>query len=105
MKQKVFISTTTFGEFDPAPVELLEREGFEVAVNPHRRKLTESEIAEYVRDVDFLVAGTEPITNRVIANASRLKVVSRCGTGCENVSLKDFLNPRGARLSRKVSGR
>ncbi len=84
----IFISTSTFGEFDPAPIDLARSAGFEVLLNPHRRTLTAAEVVELTRGAEGLVAGTEPLTEEVLRELPALKVISRCGTGLENVDLK-----------------
>lgn len=94
---KVFISTSSFAKDDIRPVGMLKEAGLEVSTNPHRRKLSEDEILGFLHDVDYLIAGTEPLTKRVLESAKRLKVISRCGTGLDNVDQK-----AAARLGIKV---
>lgn len=84
---KIVITTSSFGEHDAAPLERLRRAGHEVVLNPHRRKLTEDEAIALLADADAVLAGVEPLTRRVLAAAPRLRVVSRCGTGVDNVDL------------------
>ena len=56
--------------------------------NSHGRKLTEDEaIALLGDDTVGMIAGIEPLTERVFASAKSLKVVSRCGSGLDNVDL------------------
>ncbi|MDD5503735.1 MAG: phosphoglycerate dehydrogenase [Candidatus Omnitrophica bacterium] len=85
--KKVFISTTSFAEYDKKPLEMLEAAGLAVEMNRLGRKLKEDEIKGFLQDIDFLIAGTEPITRDVITSSKKLKVVSRCGTGLDNVDL------------------
>lgn len=87
--QRVLITTVPFGEIDPRSVQLLKAEPqIEYVINPLGRKLKEHELAEMIRDFDVLIAGTEPITSRVMNNAPRLKLISRVGIGLDNVDLK-----------------
>jgi len=83
----VLISTSTFGEVSRAPLELLEAKGHTVTLNPHKRQLKEDEAIALLQDVDALVAGTEKLNAGVLAKAPRLKVISRVGTGTDNVDL------------------
>jgi D-3-phosphoglycerate dehydrogenase len=56
--------------------------------NSHGRKLTEEEtIALLGNDTVGMIAGIEPLTERVFASANNLKVVSRCGSGLDSVDL------------------
>ncbi len=88
INKKVFISTSSFAKFDKSPLEELKNKDMEIKLNPYGRKLTEDEAAELFKDIDLLIAGTEPITEKVLCKASRLKVISRCGTGMDNVDIK-----------------
>lgn len=85
---KVFISTSSFGKVDPLPLNRLKESGIQFQTNPHGRTLTAEEAAESLVDVDGLIAGTEPLTGEVLSRASRLKVISRCGVGLDNVDLE-----------------
>lgn len=84
---RVFVSTIPFAEKDTQPLEMLEQVGAEVVVNPLGRKLKEVDLLEIIFDFDILIAGTEPITARVMERASRLKLISRVGIGLDNVDL------------------
>ena len=86
--KKVFISTSTFAQDDNRALELLKKAGLEIQLNPHGRKLNEDEMVNFLSDKDFLIAGTEPITKKVIASAKNLKIISRCGVGLDSVDLK-----------------
>ena len=84
---KALITTVPFGDKNRLPIELLEAAGIEYVINPIGRKLTEDELAEMVTDFDVLIAGTEPITDKVMSRASRLKLISRVGIGLDSVDL------------------
>jgi len=84
---KVLITTIPFGDKNRLPIELLEAAGIEYLINPRGRKLKEEELVEMVSDFDALIAGTEPITDKVMGCASRLKLISRVGIGLDNVDL------------------
>jgi D-3-phosphoglycerate dehydrogenase len=86
--RKVFISTTSFAKDDIRPMELLKEAGLEVYTNPHDRKLLEDEMIKYLSDIDFLIAGTEPLTQQVLESAKKLKIISRCGVGMDNIDMK-----------------
>jgi len=85
MDKKVFISTTTFAEFDKAPLELLEEKGYSWQLNPYKRKMVPGEIVELTKEAVGIVAGTEKLTASVMKDLPNLKVISRCGSGMDNV--------------------
>lgn len=84
---KAFISTIPFAESDPTPVRLLQQAGVDFVINPVGRKLKEDELADLIGDYDVLIAGTEPVTEKVMARASRLKLIARVGIGLDSVDL------------------
>jgi D-3-phosphoglycerate dehydrogenase len=87
VKARIFISTTSYGKYDDAPLKALTDKGLDVKLNPHGRKMTVPECIEIYQDIEGLIAGTEPLTEEVMKSAKRLKVISRCGTGLDNVDL------------------
>ena len=84
---KVLITTVPFAYRDKRPLNMLEDAGIDYIVNPLNKKLTEDELAEMITDYDALIAGTEPITDKVMGQASRLKLISRVGIGLDSVDL------------------
>jgi D-3-phosphoglycerate dehydrogenase len=84
---KALITTVPFGDKNRLPIEQLEAAGIDYLINPIGRKLKEDELAEMVADFDVLIAGTEPITEMVMAQAKCLKLISRVGIGLDSVDL------------------
>ncbi|MBN9123337.1 MAG: phosphoglycerate dehydrogenase [Nitrosospira sp.] len=82
------ISTSSFDIDGNPPLKHLLSEGMHIVKNSHGRKLTEDEtIALLGSDTVGMIAGIEPLTERVFAGARGLKVVSRCGSGLDSVDL------------------
>ena len=72
---KVIISTSSFDIDHNVAVQYLLHEGIAVSGNPHGRKLTEDEtIALLGEDTVGMIAGIEPLTERVFSSARNLKV-------------------------------
>ena len=89
MSRLIFISTSTFGEFDQTPLQELKKKKYEVVLNDHRRKLSEEEVVRLAKGAIGLIAGTENLTSEVLQRlAPTLKVISRCGVGMDNVNQK-----------------
>ena len=84
---RALITTAPFGEADPASLELLDEAGIEYVLNPISRRLTEEELVSLVPGFDVMIAGTEPITGRVLEAGARLRLISRVGVGLDNVDL------------------
>ena len=84
---KALITTVPFAAINKLPLELLKSADIDYIFNPLNKKLTENELIKLVSDVDILIAGTEPITRRVLDKAPKLKMISRVGIGLDSVDL------------------
>ncbi len=87
---KVLITTSSFGAKDTAALAALRDAGYEAVLNPFARTLTEAEITALLAEHQpvGLIAGLEPLTDAVMQGAvAHLQVISRCGTGLDNVDL------------------
>lgn len=87
VKRRVLITTVPFGEANRYPLDLLESNQIEYVINPIGRRLKEEELIEMIPDFGILIAGTEPITEKVIASASHLGLIARVGIGLDSVNL------------------
>lgn len=95
---KILIATYPFGETGRRPLDILEATGWELVANPYKRRLKAGEVAKHLADVDAVIAGTEPYTEETLADASRLKVISRVGIGLDNVDLA-YCQRRGIKVT------
>ncbi len=94
---KILITTSSFGDYDKTPLGLLNNEGFEVALNPFKKTLTKEQAIQLYADADAVIAGTETIDHDVLSAAKKLKVISRCGSGIDNVD-REFAAQKGIKL-------
>lgn len=85
--QKIFISTYPFGLYNSEPIDILNQMGWDVQLNPLKRKLKSTEVAELAKNVDAIIAGTEDLTP-LIHNNPKLKIISRVGIGLDSVPLQ-----------------
>lgn len=95
---KVLITTVPFADNNQLPITMLNEAGIEYVINPIGRKLTEDELAELITGYDVLIAGTEPITDKVMDRATCLKLISRVGVGLDSVDL-NAARSRGIQVS------
>ena len=86
--EKIAITTSSFGKYNSNPLELLRASGFEPTLNPYGRKLKKDEILEVCKDATGIIAGTELLDADVIGALRDLLVISRCGSGLDNVNLE-----------------
>jgi D-3-phosphoglycerate dehydrogenase len=59
----------------------------DVLIDRCRNRTSEEELIDRVVDVDAILVGTTPITERIIEAAGVLKVISRRGVGYDNIDL------------------
>jgi D-3-phosphoglycerate dehydrogenase len=86
-EKKILIGPSTFAEKDKEPLTLLQNAGYRVVDNPYKRKFSKAElIALLDEQVVGLIAGLETLDREVLAN-SKLRCVSRVGSGISNIDL------------------
>ena len=95
---KALITTVPFANKNILPLEVLDASGIDYLINPLNKKLNENELSEMISDFDILIAGTEPITSKVLDAAPKLKMISRVGIGLDSVDLLST-KKRGIRVS------
>jgi len=87
--KKVIINTSTFGQFDSEPLQMLKNSEMEYSLNPHGRVLSKEEVMDSCKNCEGMIAGTEPLDKEVLDSLPDLKVISRCGVGMDNVDLSE----------------
>ncbi|OEH85498.1 hypothetical protein BHU72_05275 [Desulfuribacillus stibiiarsenatis] len=87
MKNKIVITTSSFAEYDKQPLNILKETYDQVELNPYGRKLTKDELIDFAQDATGIIAGTENYSGDVLEKLPKLKVLSRCGTGMDNVDI------------------
>jgi len=65
--------------------EYLRANDIEVVVPPVVERLSESDLLQWVRDVDGVICGDDQFTEKVLREAPRLKVISKWGTGTDSI--------------------
>lgn len=84
---KVAVTTSTFAKFSDEPLRLLKERGLDCVRNSLRRALSENETIALLKGCVGVVAGTEPLTARLMDSLPELRVISRCGVGMDSVDL------------------
>jgi D-3-phosphoglycerate dehydrogenase len=59
----------------------------DIVFNTKGKPLTEDELIDALKGCDGCIAGLDPYSKRVIESADKLKVISRYGTGIDNVDV------------------
>jgi len=85
---KILISGSSFGKIDKKPFEILKNSGLDIVMNPFGRDFEIAEFSKFIEDAVGLIAGTEKISREVLEKATSLKVISRFGTGTDNIDVE-----------------
>jgi D-3-phosphoglycerate dehydrogenase len=93
MSHKILITTSSFDLDNFYQLDDLASAGFEVILNPFKRRLSEHEVSDLLSsNVVGMIAGLEPLTAAVLTSAPQLKVIARCGIGLDSVDLATARN-------------
>jgi D-3-phosphoglycerate dehydrogenase len=85
---KVLVTARIFGHLSDDSFDIFKNSGVELAKNPYRGKgLTEDQLIELISDVHGLLTGVDQVTAKVINAAEELKVISKFGTGVDNIDV------------------
>ena len=85
--KKIVVTTSSFGVFDDTPIKMMEEMGYDVELNPYKRKLSPDELEEFAQGAVGVLAGTEIISKESLNKLKGLKAISRCGVGMDNVDI------------------
>ncbi len=88
MSKTIAITTSTFGQYDIQPLKVLEENKIHFKLNPLGRPLKPSEVAGFLDGCIGVIAGTEIYSRGTLQKLQGLKVISRCGSGTDNIDLK-----------------
>ena len=95
---KVLITTIPFGENNVAPLKMLKKNSIKYVINPFHKKITEIQLKEIIHEYDAIIAGTEPISQAVLKKATKLKLISRVGSGIKNIDI-EYAKKNGIKIS------
>lgn len=85
MKYKILVTAPYLQPIIENYRTILDSHQIETIVPPLKEKLSESELLQYVGDIDGIIAGNDEITEKVLSSAPKLKVVSKWGTGIDAI--------------------
>lgn len=84
---RLLVTPTSYGKSNPAARRVLEEMFAQVVFNDTGKPLKAAQLAELLPGIDGYIAGLDEINAAALANADRLKVISRYGVGVDNVDL------------------
>lgn len=92
VKEKILIGSRERSR-SPEALAVLERQGYELILNPYDRTLTENELVAMIAGASGMIAGSDHVTERVLkAGAPSLKVVAKQGVGYNTIDVEAAKN-------------
>ncbi len=86
-EKKVLIGPSTFGDVDREPIERLRKAGYSIINNPYKRTISKQELVNFLSEgITGVIAGLE-IYDREVLEKSKVKILSRSGSGLSNIDL------------------
>ena len=85
--KRVLVTPRSLTHSDHPAFQRLRQAGWEIVLGPKGRLPDEVELGELVRGCLGWIAGVEPVTPKVLAAADALKVISRNGSGIDNIPM------------------
>ncbi len=101
--KKILITPRSFSKARHKADELLkDYEELEIVMNTTGRTLTEEEMIDQCSDIDGIIVGIDPMSEKVLKSAKNLKAISKYGAGLDNIDL-DAAKELGIKVDRAVA--
>lgn len=88
MTIKIICTSPTFGQYSKKAVEMLENEGYELVRIPAEEWQDPTQLVNYVQNAHGWISGVSKCTRDILEKAPLLKVVTKHGTGVDNIDLE-----------------
>jgi D-3-phosphoglycerate dehydrogenase len=83
----IFVTLSTFAEYDQTPLRLLRESGVPFKVHDTGKRITTAELIAGAPGVTAVIAGVEPYDRATLDQMPDLRCISRCGVGVDAVDL------------------
>jgi D-3-phosphoglycerate dehydrogenase len=84
---KILLEAKPFGLFNNIPIEKLKKEGFQI-VDMRGVCLDNPEFYKTILSSDAVICGNDlKFTGKLLKDAIKLKIISKIGTGCDNIDI------------------
>ncbi|MEQ9397803.1 MAG: phosphoglycerate dehydrogenase [Longimicrobiales bacterium] len=87
MDHHIYISLSTFCEYDATPRQILEESGIPYSLNTTGVRATPDQVLREAADATVIVASVEPYEADLLARLPKLRCISRCGVGVDAIDL------------------
>jgi D-3-phosphoglycerate dehydrogenase / 2-oxoglutarate reductase len=87
--RRILVTPRSLSGSEHPAIQLLRDQGWEIVFGPRGRLPEEAELLQLVPGCEGWLAGVEPISVRVLDAAKQLQVISRNGSGIDNIPLEE----------------
>ena len=87
--RRILVTPRSLSASEHPAIQLLRDQGWEVIFGPRGRLPEEGELLQLLPECAGWLAGVEPISVRVLDAAKQLQVISRNGSGIDNIPLEE----------------
>jgi D-3-phosphoglycerate dehydrogenase / 2-oxoglutarate reductase len=84
----IFVTLSTFAEYDQEPLDMLRASGVPFKIHGSGKRITTAELIAAAPDATVVVAGVEPYDRDTLARLPHLRCISRCGVGVDAIDLE-----------------
>ena len=88
MKYKILVSAPYMQAVIGGFQKVFAENDIELLIPPVNERLEEAELLKWLDDVDGVISGDDHFTEKVLRTASKLKVISKWGTGIDSIDLE-----------------
>lgn len=99
---RILVTPRSLTAEPPQVLSRLEHAGHELIFCRPGQMPSEAELIELIAEIDGWLAGVEPVSPAVVAAAERLRIISRNGSGIDNLPL-GHLEERGIAVARAMA--
>jgi D-3-phosphoglycerate dehydrogenase len=84
---KILITPRSFASSSDKAIKMLMERGYEIQRNNTDRPYQKEEMLNLIRGIDGIIIGIDELSAEIIERADKLKVISKYGTGLDNIDL------------------
>lgn len=100
-KCKIVITPRPFNTKGRCFIELLKSKGYEVDYNSLDRRFSYEELLVKTKNADAIITGNDLLTEEILRNATKLKVISKYGVGLDNIDV-NYANKKGIKICKAL---
>ena len=87
MTDSIYVTLSSFAEYDRGPLDRLRDSGVPYTINPTGKRVSTPQLLEEGKDATAVIAGVEPYDEATLAKLPALRCISRVGVGVDAIDL------------------